>query len=106
MTRVKSDKPKKGFLDGYKTYDDSRGRGNIHKWRAAWEDMTGEEAAAVCGNDDPLSIMGFTSFPTMAELAKRFGELMRVNHPDMGGDLKTAQKITGAFTILKDKINA
>ena len=30
---MKEKKPKKGFLDGYKTYDTSQGFGSIKDWR-------------------------------------------------------------------------
>ena len=105
MAKTDLKKPKKGFLDGYKTYDDSHGRGNVHKWRASWEDMSGDQAQEIIAGDDPLSIMGFTSLPTMPELMVRFRELMQVHHPDHGGDLETAKKINGAWTILRNLLN-
>jgi hypothetical protein len=36
---------KKGFLDGYKTYDDSAGRGSVHEWQKTFTERMGLDEA-------------------------------------------------------------
>ena len=105
MPRPKSNKPKKGFLDGYETYDpDAEGYGNVHEWRQTWEKMNGAQATAILQEDDPLVVLGFEAIPTESELNKRFRELMQQHHPDRGGDLAMAKRVTAAWTILTKRI--
>ena len=107
MPRPKSNKPKKGFLDGYKEYDpnDGIGKGDVNQWRTAWESMSGDEAIAILERDDPLAVMGFSEMPTSEELNRRFRDLMFIHHPDKGGELRKAQQITAAWTVLREKIS-
>ena len=100
----KTSKPKRGFLDGYKTYDDSQGRGNVHEWRTAWDHMTGDQARDIIQNKDPLAVLGFTQLPaTEKELNLRYYKLIQIHHPDHGGTTAKAKDIIAAYTILKER---
>jgi len=98
---------KRSFSDvfaKYKTYDDSKGRGSVNDWRSKFQERMGrEQAETIVKDDNPLTIMGFTSLPTLAELKKQYRELMIKNHPDMGGDVKKCQKIIAAYTLLEER---
>ena len=100
--RHKEPKPKKPFLSGYKTYDTSTGKGSRDQWRAAWQAMGAEEAAAVLQDEDPLAILGFSQRPSKAELGKRFRELVQKHHPDKGGDAAMFKKVYAAWSTLNE----
>lgn len=104
MAKSKEKKPKKGFMDGYKTYDDRQGRGSRREWRNAWEEMSHGDAEAALNKLDPLEVMGFQSMPTKAELDARYRELVKKHHPDMGGDAEEFKKVQAAWTLLTEKL--
>ena len=105
MSIKKEKKPKKGFLDGYKTYDTSKGYGSRAEWRAAWnEKMSSARDKVALEEDDPLIMMGFSSMPSKVESDKRYRELVMIHHPDKGGDAKQFIKIQAAWSILTDSI--
>jgi hypothetical protein len=100
-------KSKKGFMDGYKTYDTSEGFGSIDEWRDMWEDMTGEQAGVILGKQksSPLSIFRLAALPaTMNDLKTVYRQLMLKNHPDRGGTHEASVLITAAYTTLKEQI--
>jgi hypothetical protein len=94
----KEKKPPKPFMSGYKTYEGPRG--NQSQWANAWKQMNHADAVSAIENDDPLTVMGFTQTPTKAELDKRYYELVKIHHPDRGGDPKQFIKIHAAWSIL------
>ena len=105
MSKVKEKKPKKGFLDGYKTYDTKEGFGNLGEWRAAWKNrMDHQEATTTLGRDDPLKTMGFSDMPTKIELNTRYRELVKIHHPDVGGDPVEFKKVQAAWSLLMERI--
>lgn len=100
---------KRSFSDvfkKYKTYKPEReGFGNVHQWSKAFKTVMGkEEAIGVLSGHDPLTILGFTYTPTMAELKKQYRKLILANHPDRGGDAAKAREIIAAYTILSEQI--
>ena len=102
---IKEKKKKRGFLDGYETYDTSHGFGSKAEWRAAWnERMSHNKAKATLEENDPLVIMGFSSMPSKVELDKRYRELVMIHHPDKGGDTKQFIKIHAAWSLLTENI--
>ena len=47
---LKTTKPKKDFMSGYKTYDTSAGYGSPKQWRASFSDRMGmDEAVEIMG---------------------------------------------------------
>lgn len=104
MVRTKEKKPKKPFLSGYKTYDPAvEGFGNVSQWRAAWEAMNKDEAEAIMAGNDPLTVMGFKTLPSLMELNKRFRDLVMQHHPDHGGDRKMFQAVYAAWSLLIER---
>jgi len=102
---TKPPKKKKGFLEGYRTYDATQGFGSVNEWRNLWERMSGSQAKAILQDGDPLIILGLSSLPTEKELDRVFRKLMLTNHPDKGGTHEQAKSIIAAYTLLKAKIN-
>jgi hypothetical protein len=101
---AKTKKPKKGFLDGYETYDTSTGFGNTKEWGKQFHARMGhKEATAAVAEEDPLTIMGFDSLPTQADLDKRFRDLVFKHHPDHGGTAEMFKKIHAAWSLLKER---
>lgn len=103
--RTKEKKPKKGFLDGYKTYDTKSGFGSRAEWRSAWDErMNHNEATATLKKDDPFDVLGFSFKPSKAELDKRYRELVMKHHPDHGGDPIEFKRIHAAWSLLSEQI--
>jgi hypothetical protein len=101
----KEKKPTKGFMDGYKKYNTSKGFGNVHEWRAAWNERMGhQEAATVLERDDPLSVLGFDTIPSKYDLDKRYRELVMKHHPDRGGEAQEFKRVQAAWSLLSEKI--
>ena len=101
-------KPKKGFMDGYKTYDTSRGHGSPSRWRQTMhERFTGEEATAIleAQTDTPEAILGIKPGASLVEIKSAFRQAMKKWHPDLNpGRLaeaeEMAKKINAAYSIL------
>ena len=98
---------KKGFLDGYRTYDpEVEGFGNPSQWRAAFKQrMSREEAQGIIDEDDPWAILGLSIGATKAEIKKAYIRLIKEWHPDKNPHrieeaTKKSQKIIAAYTIL------
>jgi DnaJ-domain-containing protein 1 len=76
---------KKGFLDGYKTYDTSNGFGSSKKWREAFHQrMSSEEAKEILSksSETPYGILGVTLNATMEEIKKAYRRKLMEWHPD------------------------
>lgn len=102
---------KKGFLDGYKTYDTSGGFGDPRKWRESFKArMSAGEARQVIESQDdtPHRILGLSQNATQAEIKKAFRSLIAEWHPDHNGHRvaeaeEMSKKIIAAYTLLKQK---
>jgi DnaJ-class molecular chaperone len=92
----------------YKTYNpQERGYGSVSEWGKSFNETMGvEEAAEALGEDNPLSILGLTGMPTVAELKKVYRKLMLIYHPDVTGtgDAEHAKKVIAAYTTLMGRI--
>ncbi len=101
---------KKGFLDGYKTYDPQEGRGSPDQWRGAFNERMGiDEANTILGDDDPLSLLGLTGNPTLRAIKKAYRVLANKWHPDKAPTDSQVEeyadkfkKIAAAFVKLKE----
>lgn len=100
-------KAKKGFMDGYKTYDTSNGYGDASEWKKSFNQRMGfEEAKIILDNDDAYSILGLAFGATLAEIKKAFRALAMIWHPDKNKEYDTTakmQKIIAAYTFLTNK---
>ena len=66
-------KAKKGFLDGYKTYDTSNGFGDESQWKEAFNQRMGYgEAKTILSNDDPYSILEIAFGASLEEIKKAY----------------------------------
>lgn len=101
-------KTKRGLLDGYNTYDTSKGFGNVDEWQDTfYQRMTGDEAKATLRDypDDPHQILGISKSASKAEIKSAFRKLIMEWHPDKNPHrLEQAEAITkriiAAYTIL------
>ena len=86
--RVK--KPKKGFMDGYKTYDTSEGFGSPEQWKEAFEIRMNFCSLTLCDkqkNGDILTILHEAfKLKDKGSLQKAYHKLMKQYHPDLVGD--------------------
>lgn len=74
---------KRGFMDGYKTYDASQGHGNPSEWKGSFRERMGlDEANTILGDDDPLTILGMVAMGTARELKKAYLRMAYKWHPD------------------------
>jgi len=106
---MRTKKPPRKFSDifaKYKTYNPTiEGYGSVKDWGRAFDEvMGGEEARVTLGTDDPLTIMGFSKMPSLDELKAVYRKLVKIHHPDMGGNPETAKKIIAAYSTLLDRI--
>ena len=102
---------KKGFADGYRTYDTSNGYGSAKQWRRTFsERMTGEEAEEILQehartkNETPYSILGIKEGASQQEIKRAFRELINFWHPDRNSNPNAeemSKKIIAAYTKLK-----
>lgn len=100
-------KAKKGFMDGYKTYNTSEGFGDESQWKEAFNERMGYgEAKTILSNDDPYSILGLAFGATLSEIKSAYRKLAMIWHPDRNPGCDTTakmQKIIAAYTILINK---
>jgi DnaJ-domain-containing protein 1 len=99
---MKTKKPKKGFLDGYKTYDTSSGFGSRDEWRYAFrERMSLDEATEVLGDKDPLDILELHRGASMAEVKRAYRAACMKYHPDRpGGNAEMFKRCHAAYIRL------
>jgi hypothetical protein len=112
---MKTKKAKKGFMDGYKTYDpNTEGYGSPDEWRSCFYERLGfDKAVEVLGEDDPLQVMEISSInPTWDDILKAYRKLLLKWHPDRWHNvseaeakeiLAKAKKVIAAFEILEER---
>lgn len=103
-------KKKKGFLDGYKTYDpDKEGYGTPEEWASTFKARMGvDEAQTIVGDEDPWKILDINSNETWDSIKSAYRKLLLKFHPDKNrGNEKWAtemtKKVIAAFTLIKDR---
>ncbi|OQP65450.1 hypothetical protein A3860_17450 [Niastella vici] len=102
---------KRGFLDGYKTYDTSNGYGDPDKWRSAFRTrMNADEAKAILARtgESPHSILGVSTNATISEIKSAYRTKMKQWHPDSNQHqiekaVEMAQKLSAAYATLNPK---
>lgn len=101
-------KAKRGFAEGYKTYDDSEGRGSKWEWIKSFHDRMNIDDATRIMNDQDLSpweILGVSRSATESEIKAAFRKLIIQWHPDRNPHRiveaeAMSKKIIAAYTIL------
>lgn len=103
-----AEKKKKGFLDGYKTYDiNKEGLGTPEQWKKSFNKrMSFEEAKEFLQDSDPMVIIGVKQGATNDEIKKAFRKLVNLHHPDRNQHrvveaTELLKKINAAYVILK-----
>lgn len=98
---------KKGFLDGYETYDPTaEGYGSRSQWRQTFfHTLSPDEAMQILQSEDPYEILGLDRRATQPQIKKRYRELMLKWHPDRNpNDVEKAtamsKKINAAYSYL------
>jgi hypothetical protein len=118
--RTKSTKPKRNFLDGYRTYDpEVEGFGNAHQWRSAFRfTMSLDEAKERVGKKSPLFILFGDTLPVgwsarigsdqWAEIKTAWRKLVAEFYPEERngephGDNEKFLAVQSAYQVLKDQ---
>lgn len=100
---------KRGFMDGYKTYQPStEGYGSEKQWRSDFHSRMGfEEAQEVLKDhpkDTPLGILELSGSPSWNEIKSAYRRLARIHHPDVSNAsdaLEQMKRINAAYVILE-----
>lgn len=100
----------KGFLDGYKTYDTSKGYGSAKDWQQLFRQrMSKQDAEQIlqAQPETPYSILGIAKNATQPQIKKAFRQLITEWHPDKNQHRiveaeEQSKKIIAAYTILKN----
>ncbi|UOE51317.1 J domain-containing protein [Mucilaginibacter sp. SMC90] len=100
----------KGFLDGYKTYDSSKGFGSPKDWKTAFKNRMGKEEAEEIlqkQQQTPFDLLGIKSGATQEEIKKAYRKMIMLWHPDRNQHRITeaeemSKKIIAAYSILTD----
>jgi DnaJ-domain-containing protein 1 len=95
---------KKGFLDGYKTYNSQDGFGNPSDWRRRFRERMGYKEARDYLSQramTPFDVLKVPESSTWEEIKSAFRKLIFEHHPDRGGSKEKAQEIIAAYSILE-----
>lgn len=79
----------------FKTYDDTKGRGNPESWKEAFKIRMG-----------PITKQEFaelTDAKTEILLKKAYRKLAVIHHPDKGGDVEQFKKLSNLYDELMQK---
>lgn len=99
-------KKRKGFTEGYKTYDTSNGFGNKRKWQRVFEERMGsQQALEELKELSPYEVLGISIHATQDEIKKAFRKLIQEWHPDVNQNrleeaTERSKKIIAAYSIL------
>jgi len=103
-------KKKKGFLEGYKTYDpDKEGYGDASQWNAAFSERMGlNQARQTLKDKDPLTVLGLSVGASWEEVKKAYRQKVMEFHPDRNpGNVAEARakfdQVQAAYEILEDR---
>ena len=99
---------KKGFLDGYKTYNTDSGFGSPGEWRETFKQRMSKEDATLIITEiaqSPHEILGIKPGASPNEIKTAFRQLIRQWHPDLNQHRITeaetmSKKIIAAYTLL------
>lgn len=101
---------KKGFTEGYQTYDTSGGFGSTAGWRKAFNERMGKEEATEIlkgQQETPYQILGIPAGASATEIKKAFHRLIIEWHPDKNQHRiseaeEMSKKIIAAYSLLTD----
>jgi len=98
----------KGWTDGYKTYDTSKGFGSRAKWQGAFEERLNLHLNTIEETESRKAVyQSLYDCMTEAALKKEYRRLMMLHHPDKAGDTEEnkiiAQAINDTYFKLKDQ---
>lgn len=101
---------KRGFMDGYKTYDTSKGYGSKSQWQNEFFERLGvEKATEALGPNDPLTLLGLDATATWAMVQKAYRNNAAKYHPDRNSAKDAEEmmkKINAAYEVLEARFSA
>lgn len=101
---IKEKKPKRGILDGYKTYDpDENGFGNPTQWRYTFNKRFFSEyiESILEEMNLPWEILGISRNASKKEILSAYRKKAFQFHPDRGGDEEMMKKVNEAYERMK-----
>src|SRR4051812_42478028 len=94
---------RKPFKMDYRRNPD--GPGGPAEWRSAFRFRLGLDAAReAVGSKSPESILGVPVGAAWGVIKAAYRRLVRIHHPDVGGQADMFRVVQGAFEVLEDRI--
>lgn len=89
----------------YGTYDTSNGFGNECEWAKTFEEVWASQDACfkTLKEKTPFDVLGVALTAGWEEIKIAFRELVKIHHPDRGGNEERCKEILAAWTILKER---
>ena len=109
-------KPKRGFMDGYRTYDTSQGFGSVEDWMRAAEAIGADPhfvplkgatplSAPLRPGDPDLILLKLEALPgDEAALKSAMRRALIPAHPDHGGSREAVEAVTNAWHRLRVRL--
>lgn len=99
---------KKGFTEGYQTYDTTDGYGSTDSWKAAFNQRMNTKDANLIfstSTQTPYEVLGIKTGASAEEIKAAFRTLIRQWHPDVNQHRieeaeAMSKKIIAAYTLL------
>lgn len=101
---TKSRKPRFNVWKDPSPYGTYHGEhGNSKQWKSSFEyTINKDQATKIIKDNSPWIILGIPINSDMSTIKKAFHNLIKIHHPDKGGDPELCKKIIAAYVMLSE----
>ena len=103
----KPSKPKRNIWTDPSQYGTYEGpRGDPSEWAEAFKEAWNVRGAKnIIKEESAWTILGVVDGSDWNAIKTAFRKLMKIHHPDHGGDTETCKKMIAAYTLLKEQFD-